>query len=97
VIAATDPVALDLVAARLMGFCEDQLPKLCGPMRDDTLRITQVRSADDVAVFELQADSNTPAERRLDEINCQHPFVAHPGWASHLAGNRRGANQRKPE
>jgi len=93
VIAATDPIALDLVAARLMGFREDQLPKLRGPMRDETLRITQVRSADDVVVFELQADSNSPVERRLDDIACQHPFVAHPGWATHLAT----PNQTRPE
>ncbi len=97
VIAATDPVALDLVAARMMGFCEERLPKLCEPMRDETLRITQVRSADDVAVFELQADSDTPSERRLDEIACHYSFVAHPGWADHLAKRGRGPNQRKPE
>lgn len=93
VIAATDPIALDLVAVRLMGFDEDRLPKLRQPMRAEKLRITEVRSADDVAVFDLQAGSDLPSERRLDGISCQHSFLAHPGWADHLAT----PNQRKQE
>jgi uncharacterized protein (DUF362 family) len=97
VIAATDPIALDLVAARLMGFAEERIPKLYEPMHDEKLRITKVRSADDVAVFEHSAGSDTPAKRSLDDIACTRPFVAHPGWASHLAKTQRGPNQRKPE
>lgn len=89
VIAATDPVALDLVAIRLMGFSEENLPKLNGPMHDTSMRITGVRSPADVAVFERHAEGAESLERRLDEIACQRPFVAHPGWAEHLS--------RKPE
>ncbi len=97
VIAATDPIALDLVAARLMGFSEEKLPKLREPMRDETLRITKVRSANDVTVFELPVGADTPAERRLDEISCERPFAAHPGWVDHLEQTPTGQNQRNPE
>jgi len=83
VLAATDPIALDLVALRLMGFDEDKLPKVSQPIGDSELRITEVRSPEDVAVFEVQAESNEAQQRRLDEIGCERVFLAHPGWTGH--------------
>jgi uncharacterized protein (DUF362 family) len=84
VIAATDPIALDLVALRLMGFDENKIPKISQPIRDMDLRITEVRSPEDVAVFEVQADSYQQQPRRLDEIRAERVFLAHPGWAGHV-------------
>ena len=83
VIAATDPIALDLVALRLMGFDEGNLPKISRPIGDSDLRITEVRSLKDVAVFEVQADNYQRQQRRLDEIECERVFRAHPGWTGH--------------
>jgi hypothetical protein len=83
VIAALDPIALDLVALRLMGFDENNFPKISQPIRDSKLRITEVRSPEDVAVFEIQADSYQQQSRRLDEIRSERVFLAHPGWKGH--------------
>jgi uncharacterized protein (DUF362 family) len=84
VIAALDPIALDLVALRLMGFDESKIPKVSQPIRDVDLRITEVRSPEDVAVFEVQADSYEERPRRLDEIRSERVFLAHPGWVGHV-------------
>jgi hypothetical protein len=84
VIAATDPVALDLVALRLMGFDERRLPKVWEPMRDETLRITAVREPSDVEVWEVDASGFAATRRRLAEIAAERPFVAHSGWRGYV-------------
>ncbi len=82
VIASTDPVAVDLVAVRLMGFDEQNLPKVREPMSDTGLRITRVRSPEDVEVAEGGAGELTL--RTLDDLTCDGVFRPHPGWAGHL-------------
>ena len=89
VLAATDPIALDLAALRLMGFDERNIPKIREPMRDSTLRITSVRQPDDVRIFETSADARAPRELRLDEIACERVFEPHPGWRGKLERNAR--------
>jgi uncharacterized protein (DUF362 family) len=84
VIAATDPIALDLVALRLMGFDEHNIPKICEPMADQRLRITRVSKAEDVVVYEVNARSCDVQRRPLDEIRCERVFLAHPGWIGHI-------------
>jgi uncharacterized protein (DUF362 family) len=84
VLAATDPVALDLAAVRLMGFDEERLPKLREPMRDPVLRITDVRSPEDVEVWETDASSFGVQRRRLGELEASRPFAAHSGWRGHI-------------
>ncbi len=83
VLAATDPVALDLVAVRLMGFDESRIPKIWEPMRDSGPRITAVREAADVAVCEVSA-SFAPREMGLDEVRTERVFLAHPGWVGRI-------------
>ena len=83
-IAGTDPVAVDLVAVRLMGFDEQKLAKLRGPMQDEGPRITGVRSAADVRVGELARGSAEVIERSLDEISWERDFVPHAGWVGHV-------------
>jgi uncharacterized protein (DUF362 family) len=84
VLAATDPIALDLAAVRLMGFDEQRLPKLCEPMRDTHLRITAVRSPADVEVREVDPSGFGEKQLRLDEIEARRPFAPHPGWRGHV-------------
>ncbi|UCE86691.1 MAG: DUF362 domain-containing protein [Deltaproteobacteria bacterium] len=84
VLAATDPVALDLVAIRLMGFAEDRIPKVREAMRDTGPRVTAVRAPDDVCVLEVAAASFEARERSLDEIVCERPFEPHSGWFGHV-------------
>ena len=84
IIAATDPIALDLVALRLMGFDEQNIPKICEPMTDHKLRVTDVRSPEDVIVYEVNAQSHEMQRRPLNEIRCEHVFLAHPGWIGHI-------------
>jgi hypothetical protein len=84
ILAATDPVALDLVALRLMGFDERKIPKICKSMADRKLRVTDVRSPDDVIVFESDTRSNDRQRRQLSEIGCERVFAAHPGWAGYI-------------
>lgn len=81
-LAATDPVALDLVAVRLMGFHETGIPKIRECMRAPAPRISNVRSADEVVVVE--ADAKGFHENPLDSVRCERPFLPHSGWAGHL-------------
>jgi uncharacterized protein (DUF362 family) len=80
VLAATDPVALDLAAVRLMGFDERRLPKVMRSIEDETLRLTPVRGARDVEVVEIDAASLTRATISLDRVRADRPFEPHPGW-----------------
>jgi uncharacterized protein (DUF362 family) len=89
VLAATDPVALDLAAVRLMGFDEQRLPKLWEPMRDTGLRITEVRSPSDVEVWEVDASGFAETRRALSELAAERTFVPHPGWRGFI--ERSGA------
>jgi len=84
VLAATDPIALDLAALRLMGFDERKIPKIREPMADARLRLTAVRGPDDVRVFEVSGGDARLMERRLDELTSDRVFEAHPGWLDHL-------------
>jgi uncharacterized protein (DUF362 family) len=88
VLAATDPIALDLAALRLMGFDEERIPKVYEPMRDPVLPITVVRDPDDVRVYEVAPDASQPVERRLEEIEAGRNFDAHPGWRNHIERQR---------
>jgi uncharacterized protein (DUF362 family) len=88
VLAATDPVALDLVAVRLMGFDERRLPKIWECMRDEGLRITAVRDLADVEVFEIDASDFSMKRRALSELVAKRAFAAHPGWRGFI---ERGA------
>ncbi len=84
VIAGTDPVAVDLAAVRLMGFDEQKLAKLRGPMEDTGPRITGVRSAADVQVGLSDQGAEEVTEVSLDEITAQTAFEAHAGWIGHV-------------
>jgi len=84
VLAATDPVALDLAAVRLMGFDERLIPKVCEPMRGEGLRLTGVRTAADVAVSEVLAGSFERRDFGVDDLRAARTFVAHPGWRGHI-------------
>ncbi|MBY0402197.1 DUF362 domain-containing protein [Myxococcota bacterium] len=84
VIAGADPVAVDLVAVRLMGFDERKLETVRGPMEDAGPRITAVRSVSDVRVGEVARGASQIVYRSLDEIAWERPFVAHSGWIGHV-------------
>ena len=84
ILAGTDPVAVDLLAVRLMGFDEQKLAKLREPMADEGPRITAVRSESDVRVGEVSRDSAQVEDRRLDEISWERSFVPHAGWVGHV-------------
>jgi hypothetical protein len=84
VLAATDPVALDLVAVRLMGFDERRLPKVIEALRADDLPISEVRDPLDVSIVEVAADSFRVRDLRLDEIRPDRVFTPHPGWRGHI-------------
>ena len=90
VLAATDPVALDLVALRLMGFDERRVAKVREALRDAGPRLTDARSAADVRAFETDARSFQLAERSLDALAHGKPFAAHPGWRGHIETEGRG-------
>ncbi|MGH0031492.1 MAG: DUF362 domain-containing protein [Myxococcota bacterium] len=82
VLAATDPLALDLVAVRLMGFDWRAIPKIREALAGDVLRVTEVRDPADVEVWEAAAAS--PQARPLSEIRCERAFAPHPGWRHHI-------------
>jgi uncharacterized protein (DUF362 family) len=84
VLAATDPIALDLAALRLMGFDANRVAKIREAIADPELRVTAVRDASDVRVFEVGGDRDQPLERSLGEIACERAFDPHPGWRGHI-------------
>jgi len=84
IIVGVDPLAVDLVAVRLMGFDERRIPKLREAMESDDLRVTRVRSAWDVTVTELSGSPFRPCERALSEIRTDSPFDPHAGWRGHI-------------
>jgi len=84
VIAATDPIAADLVAIRLMGFDEGKIPKVREVMRDSGPRITGVRWISDVRINEIQVESLQRHELGLDDLRADRIFEAHPGWQGHV-------------
>jgi hypothetical protein len=87
VLAATDPLALDLVCVRLMGFDEARIPKLREAMAADALRVGAVRSPHDVRVAEADAEGRT-RETNLEALAPERGFSPHPGW--------RGALEARP-
>jgi uncharacterized protein (DUF362 family) len=84
ILAGTDPVAVDLVAVRLMGFDEQKLAKLAEPMRDAGPRITAVRASSDVRVGEVLNGSTDVSDRALEEISSERRFTPHAGWVGHV-------------
>jgi hypothetical protein len=93
VIAGTDPIAVDIVAVRLMGFHESKLPKLRGPMEDIGPRITAVREASDVRVGELTRGATDVVECGIDEIGWERIFQPHAGWVNHVEQDALGASR----
>jgi hypothetical protein len=84
VLAALDPVALDLTAIRLMGFDEKKIPKVWESMRDSGPRITRVRESADVEVVEVSPSALTASALPLAELQPERTFAAHPGWTGHI-------------
>ncbi|MDP6244101.1 MAG: DUF362 domain-containing protein, partial [Myxococcota bacterium] len=84
VLAATDPIALDLAALRLMGFDARRIPKVWEALRAETLRITAVRTPGDVVVSEAANPETTPRDVPLDALATPQPFRPHPGWRGHV-------------
>jgi uncharacterized protein (DUF362 family) len=94
ILAATDPLALDVAAVRLMGFDEQRLPKLREAMNAPRMRIGDVRSARDVQVVEADANGSC-CDVALEALAPANIFEAHPGWRGHVEGAvRTGAPRR---
>jgi hypothetical protein len=91
VLAALDPVALDLAAVRLMGFDEARIPKIHQTMASPILRVTEVRSSEDVEIAEAAQEpgrvSGSVRVYALDALASPRPFVPHPGWLNHIEGS----------
>ncbi|MCP5044676.1 MAG: DUF362 domain-containing protein, partial [bacterium] len=93
IVAGTDPIAVDLVAVRLMGFDYELIPKLREPMRDTGARITRVREPEQVEVAQTRVDAG--AERPValqgtSDIQCPRVFVPQAGWLGHIElGSRK--------
>jgi uncharacterized protein (DUF362 family) len=84
ILAALDPVALDLAAIRLMGFDERRIPKVCEAMACNSLRVTQVRHPDAVVVVEASAQGAALREHSLGALEADASFLAQAGWRGHV-------------
>ncbi len=85
VIASLDPVAVDLVAVRLMGFDETRIPKIQQVMDDPTgPRISAVRTPDDVSLVVSRNANDSLEPLALENLRCDAPFRPHPGWKGHI-------------
>jgi uncharacterized protein (DUF362 family) len=87
VVAATDPLALDLVCVRLMGFDERCVPKLREAMAASELRIGALRDASELQVVEADVDGRT-RDVPLAALTPERSFLPHPGWQGHLEAPR---------
>jgi len=84
ILAALDPIALDLVAIRLMGFDEHRIPKVWEAMRDEGLRVTAVHSPGDVHLSEVSPETLEAKPSKLDSLCPRECFGAHSGWLGHV-------------
>lgn len=84
VLAGTDPIAVDLVALRLMHFDERKVPKIAEAMLGAAPSITMVREPREVIVREVLASTFVARDLALDEVRSQRPFEPHPGWRGHI-------------
>jgi uncharacterized protein (DUF362 family) len=84
VLASLDPVALDLVALRLMGFDAQKVPKVRESLADTGLRVTRVRRPEDVLVRETDAAASRIADHSVADIRSERTFEPHAGWRGHL-------------
>ncbi len=84
VLAATDPVAIDIAAVRLMGFDETKIAKIREAMRSDTLRITQLRDTSEISIAEVSSQDFQIREIAPDQIACPHVFEPHYGWTNQI-------------
>ena len=83
ILAATDPLALDLACVRLMGFDEQRIPKLREALAAPRLRIGAIRGPADVRIMEPQADGHC-REISLADLAPPTCFAAHPGWRGQI-------------
>ena len=84
VLASLDPVALDLVAVRLMGFDEGRIPKIREALGADALPLTRVRGVEDVELVELGSDDLAAKRIPLAGLRTDDVFLAHSGWRGHI-------------
>ncbi|MBC8187523.1 MAG: DUF362 domain-containing protein, partial [Proteobacteria bacterium] len=84
ILAGTDPVAVDLVAVRLMGFDEKKIEKIRGPMEDEGPRITEVRSAADVRIGQASWTDGRIVDSLVHELVVERTFQPHLGWVGHI-------------
>jgi uncharacterized protein (DUF362 family) len=88
VIAATDPLAADLVALALMGFAWERIPKIREAMTDEGPRVSEVRGSGEVVVGVVAPGDAGRQDKALSEIGTDRPFRAHMGWRGHVEGDR---------
>lgn len=84
IVASLDPVALDIVAIRLMGFEPQRIPKVNASMQDTGPRLTNVRSPDEILPRTVDPEDLSITDGQYAEIPVAHPFRPHAGWTSHL-------------
>jgi uncharacterized protein (DUF362 family) len=89
-IASEDPVAVDLVALKLMDFDHDRVPKIHEAMRAEKLRVTRLRSPSELELVEVDATQVDAVPRLgvLGQLDWGRPFRAHSGWTGHLENER---------
>ena len=76
IIAAADPLGVDLVAVALMGFDETRVPKLFEAMNYDGLRVTAVRSGSPSGVGPSSTKPAGPATAASTSAVWVHPNQA---------------------
>jgi uncharacterized protein (DUF362 family) len=83
VLASVDPLALDLVAVRLMGFDEERIPKVREALRAP-MPLGRVRGVEDVDLVEVDAADGRTRSVPLASLSCDDGFRPHSGWRGHL-------------
>jgi uncharacterized protein (DUF362 family) len=83
IVAATDPLALDLACVRIMGFDERRIPKVREALAATELPIGGLRSADELQVVLADAEGRT-REVALAALAPERSFLPHSGWRGHL-------------
>jgi uncharacterized protein (DUF362 family) len=79
-----DPILIDILLVKLMGFDWRKIPKIYHSTQLDKYRYTVFTESDDVEVEIFHQSSGESERLRLSEVGINWGFKPHVGWEGHI-------------